>query len=347
MDFIKSQFGVEADRLDYGDIVKFFTTSKKEGTNLEFKSNNNDRRIPEKIYQTTCAMLNSSGGIIIWGAPKELKTTDGSKECVGSLTPFKERFGKEDLLRSLSDRIVPIPNGIDIYEIQENEQYLYLFQIQASEYSPHQTDNRYYMRLDTETRVAPHYFVEALFRKVKYPDLSGQIEFMNITFMDKDYHYILIQFKVILKNKSQLQNEEYPDFIISSNVGQPLESYESWPPKEKSILSTIRSAAKPLEILHYGKRIEEIYRLGLHANDISKLNNKKIKLNIFLRFGGRLSPLKYSFYAIDISFFTRMQYCEYQSYVIPTERIELLESRLVADSSFDIEEISDWPSISR
>ncbi len=346
IDFIKAQFGM--DKLIYNDVVDFFLTPKKESTSLEFKSNNGEKKIPDRIYQTICAMLNSEGGLIVWGAPTEKTNNEGEKECFGDLTPFSAKMRKEDLMRSVSDRIIPIPNNIEVCEVSDNDnrRFVYLFQIQKSEYSPHQTDNRYFMRLDTETRIAPHHFVEALFRKIRYPDLKGYLEFMNISFLDKDYQYVLIQFKVVIKNNSPLQNEEYPEFIISSNSGSPLEVDEPWPLKEKTFGMPFPTVHKPLEILYYGKRIETVFKIGLHANDLNVLRNNNTNLKIFLRFGGRYSPLKYSFYSIDLSFFVTIHYDYYQSYPIPKERIESLENKLIADSTFDMEIISNWNSVS-
>lgn len=346
VDFVKAQFGIDAAQLTYQDIVNFFAVAKIESVNLEFKSNN-DRKIPEKIYNTICAMLNSSGGLIVWGAPKETKLPTGSKECCGALTPFTEPMKREDVMRSIADKIVPIPSGIDVFEIADNARFnfIYLFQVQKSDYSPHQTDNRYYMRLDTETRIAPHYFVEALFRKVKYPDLNGRVDFLNITFMDTGFKYILIVLKVVIKNNSPLQNEEYPEYIISSNIGNLLESHESWPPRDS--FPNIRSIHKPLEILYYGKKVEALVKLGLHSYELDQLKKQEgAKLNLFLRFGRRYSPLKFSFYEIDLTFFDKLEYNQGQSYPIPAEHIQSLENKLVADASFDLEVISEWNSLS-
>ncbi|MBK8291535.1 MAG: hypothetical protein IPK96_11980 [Flammeovirgaceae bacterium] len=151
---------------------------------------------------------------------------------------------------------------------------------------------------------------------------------------------------MIIKNNSPLQNEEYPTFTISCNAGKPLEMYEDWPPIDRFNPASIRSQDNPMKILYYGKKIEETYKIGLRTIDLNRLNDKSNKLNIFLRFGGRYSPLKFSFYVVDTSFFTSMQYCELQSYPIPTEFIQSQENNLIADSDFDLDLISDWNTLS-
>jgi len=342
IDFVKTIFGVEVEKLTYGLIVDYFATPKTENTNLEFKSAKGGTKLPDNIFQAICAMLNSEGGLVIWGAPTE-KPNNGVKECIGELTPFNAQLKCTDLARSISDSIHPIPNGIEIYEIDDEDQrYVYLFQIQKSEYSPHQTDNRYYMRLDTETRIAPHYFIEALFKRIKYPNLSGELEFTNITYVEKTYEYVLIQFKATIRNNSPLQNEEYPEILVSSNAGKLLEPHEAWPPRNEFPRV---DPIKRLEILYYGKKIERTFKLGLLHDHLIQFKAKKMKLNLLLRFGGRFSPLKFSFYAIDTSFFSKDLYCDNQSYPIPNEKIEFFENKLVADSEIDMDSISDWDSI--
>ncbi|MBK8291536.1 MAG: putative DNA binding domain-containing protein [Flammeovirgaceae bacterium] len=91
IDFIKAQFGVEASTLSYEEVVDYFSIVRVEGVSLEFKSFNGEKKLPDKIYQSICAMLNSAGGLIIWGSPKEVNAT-GTKECRGDLTPVSEKI---------------------------------------------------------------------------------------------------------------------------------------------------------------------------------------------------------------------------------------------------------------
>jgi hypothetical protein len=51
-----------------------------------------------------------------------------------------------------------------------------LVDVQKSYYPPHQYDNAYFVRLDAETRKAPHAFVEALFLRREGPNLECRAE---------------------------------------------------------------------------------------------------------------------------------------------------------------------------
>jgi len=347
-DFITTYFGYAVDTLTYESIAEFFRTARDENNHLEFKSfSQKSGQIPDKIYLTICGMLNSDGGLIIWGSPQE-KPVEGKryKQCIGELVPATIDLKKDDLIRSISDSISPMPNGIQVFTKDDNKgNYVYLIQVQKSEYSPHQTGDKYYMRLDGETRVAPHYFIEALFRKIKYPDLRGCLNFDKILFTDREANFVRINFSAVVKNNSSLQNEEFPQLIISCNTGKMLRFYEKWPKEAVEIVSTVKQVPDPMNILYYGKRIESRFSLGLYKGQLDSLRQKSKPLEIVIRFGGRFSPLKLCHYRIDVEFFTKEKYCEMQAYDIPTENIYSIENILVADSTLDADTIDNWESI--
>ncbi|MEO6285564.1 MAG: ATP-binding protein [Dyadobacter sp.] len=71
-------FRKRINELTYDDIKDFFRVAQEESDKLEFKSFGSDlnSRQPEnpgqrvgRIVRTVCAMLNSMGGLIVWGAP--------------------------------------------------------------------------------------------------------------------------------------------------------------------------------------------------------------------------------------------------------------------------------------
>ena len=51
------------------------------------------------------------------------------------------------------------------------------------------------MRMDGQSRPAPHHYVEALFKQIKYPNLEGYIKFDELTLDDGTY-YLNISFIV-------------------------------------------------------------------------------------------------------------------------------------------------------
>jgi hypothetical protein len=341
INFVNLQFGVSnGNALQYSDIESYFSTSKTENNYIEFKSYGSDKNLPDKIYKAICGMLNSDGGLIIWGTPKEQKNAKGEKECVGQLEPVTLQISTDDLVRTISDTIIPTPRGIQIFRIPNNDntKYIYLIQVQKSEYRPHQANNAYYMRLDGQTKHAPHHYIEALFKQIRYPDLRGSIDFLHLTFTTQDYEYIRLDLSVSIKNNSPLQNEEFPEYRIHTNEGQLLDWHtRNWPHAENPIVSVQR--ARPMEILHYGEEVGRNYRLGLVTESVRRKNDI-IKLSLV--FGGRFAPLKITSYEINLSEFCREKYIENMSYNLNTDWIKLThENILLVDSNIDLASFSD------
>lgn len=266
---------------------------------IEFKSYNVAHGTVEKslegIKKGITAMLNSSGGIIIWGAP-EGKQVAGKKEKVfsGVLSPVSELIEKDKLINKISSAITPLPVGVNVKILQDGASYVYLFEVQKSAYSPHQLNNLYYARLDGQSQPAPHYLIEALFRKISYPDLRGYLKLTNISH-DGHNHYLDIA--IYIFNVSELQNEEDVSFRLMCDNGifvnsrnpalRHMYGFEGHQLIYKGLIN----------VLHFGAPNEHIERIALDAAQLPRFGSK---LNLYLNFGGRKSPLKSSDYVLDL-----------------------------------------------
>lgn len=192
MDYSSNFFGKKLEELTYADIVFFFNTDQDETDTIEFKSFNaahgNIEASLDGIRKGISAMLNSNGGIIIWGAP-EGRVIEGKKEKVfgGELSPVNVLIEKDRLINKISSSIIPLPVGVNVNILNDGENYIYIFEIQKSSYSPHQFKNVYYARLDGQSQPAPHYLVEALFRKITYPNIQGYIKLAEISHNGRSY----------------------------------------------------------------------------------------------------------------------------------------------------------------
>ena len=104
MNYAESYFGKSLDSLAYQDIEDFFKEAKEESTRIEFKSYAAGRgKFKDKllgVIEGLCALLNSEGGILIWGAPEGQKI-DGKKEEIfqGTLSPVDELKEKDGLIK--------------------------------------------------------------------------------------------------------------------------------------------------------------------------------------------------------------------------------------------------------
>lgn len=183
-DYINKIFGKEREQITLDDIKKYFLYPQEESSVVEFKSGEveiND------IYKEITAFLNTEGGLLIIGAPRETKKTIGKnivKICQGLLT-YSRFSGKDWLYQKIASNIVPTPTNLKISEFLTEKGNIFLIDIPQSVNPPHQcsSDGRYYLRLERDAKPAPHGIVQALFNKRKVPILKPvvKIEPINST----------------------------------------------------------------------------------------------------------------------------------------------------------------------
>jgi hypothetical protein len=173
-------------QVELKDVQDFFAEAKVETDTLEFKSfgGNEKGGLDQKyaaLFRTISGFLNSNGGLLIWGAPKdeELRRNDGLKEKLfkGELSPVPLQIEKDAFIVKAVTSISPSPQGISFHSIpMENNAWIYLIEVLPSQYPPHQYDGRYYMRLDGHNRIAPHHYIEALMKQIRMPNVTGLVQ---------------------------------------------------------------------------------------------------------------------------------------------------------------------------
>jgi hypothetical protein len=157
------------------DIEPFFGARIPEGETLEYKSGGGDLADHGDVI---ASFLNTSGGLLIVGTPQEATITlpNGKRQkiCEGDFHPVP-LTAKEDALRKLIGKIEPLPSGVRVQPVQCPEGCVLVVEVAQSQYPPHQFDHAYWVRLDGETRRAPHGFVEALFLRRRGPILACRV----------------------------------------------------------------------------------------------------------------------------------------------------------------------------
>jgi hypothetical protein len=302
MDYCTTHFGKKLSELSYEDIETYFQKENTETDQLEFKSINPNGSLDDKlkgIQKTVCAFLNSGGGLLIWGAPEGVQTA-GKKEKIftGALTPYLAVLEKDYLVNIVSDAILPLPAGIRINPIVKEGKTIVIIEVDSSDYSPHQTDNIFYMRMDGQSRPAPHHYIEALFKKIKYPNIEILLKLENATeetIEDKDYWVIAVRIGVY--NWSPLQNEEDLYYRIGTNgifeeylFDDETEDYRNDGHEYK--FENIK------RVLYYGEPVTKRFRILFEPR-----MTRSRQSQIFIFFGGRYSPMKQSKFTIDFSKF--------------------------------------------
>lgn len=216
-------FGKDLYELDYAFMQEFFSVSKEENMYLEFKSYDTRGSYKDKeeaVKKAVCGMLNSEGGIIIWGAPVEIKDQHGNTSAEGKLTPFESALDRDRLINILSSSIVPMPAGLRVQAVKnDNQQSVFIIEVEKSIEKPYQFDNRYYIRLDGQTRIAPHYLVSALMKGINFPILSGHL---RLKVIEHDGMNIILHFRNVLFNTSAYNNEINLQLRFVASVGNLL-----------------------------------------------------------------------------------------------------------------------------
>jgi predicted HTH transcriptional regulator len=161
--YVELYFGKSPADLSYQDVVDFFATPQEESDKIEFKSyhspgNENDKEKENGVIRSACGFLNSSGGLVIWGAPVG-QSVAGRTEKVftGALSPVTKLIEKDAFINRITDSIAPAPSGVNFYTLLDNGNYVYIVEVPQSEYSPHQFKNIYYMRIDVKQ--GPHHTI--------------------------------------------------------------------------------------------------------------------------------------------------------------------------------------------
>lgn len=298
--FSNNYFGKNLEELDYSDITAFFNAEKEESDKIEFKAYHpqfgNLGKNLEGVIRGICAFLNSSGGLLIWGAPLAKKLHDITI-FQGNLSPVSELLEKDSLISRISDSITPLPINININILEQDKNYIYVFEVQQSNYSPHQFKNTYWARLDGQTKPAPHYLIEALFKKITYPNIEGYINLEKFGSYDHKRSYLDIS--IIIINFSELQNE----YDVSYRVLCPQAQFEG--SLKPSLSPNYQMQGHEfinnghIKILHFGSPDKLSQKLVFDLEEIQEKNQSEI--DIVLIFGGKNSPLKFSEYKLNFS----------------------------------------------
>jgi hypothetical protein len=236
-------FGKKINELSFNDIESFFEYEQEENSILEFKSGQVEI---ESIYKEVTGFLNTEGGILIIGTPKESKK--GNKTiCKGKLTNANFK-SKDWLSQKIISNIQPNPNGIKIIEREQEGVKVFVCEIEQSYNPPHQCsiDGKYYIRLESEAKFAPHGIVSSLFNKRKLPEISVDIDVSildnlpiyhrksyEISFNIKNLnsnptdiiHYIITVYNVQTvyhKEFSKLNDAKIKKYSYSSKIDFPL-----------------------------------------------------------------------------------------------------------------------------
>ena len=297
MSIVQELLGKSVADLSFQAIESYFTDERIETDRLEFKTyraRNDDEHVKaeNKIIEAISSFLNSSGGLVIWGAAEGEKRDVGGKWVKvfkGALQPVTKEIEKDSFIRRMASLIIPTPSRVQFHPLKDNTSstpsFIYLIEVEQSPYSPHQFDKKYFMRLDGVNHPAPHHYLEALFRKITYPNLTGKILHQHCTKVGDNT--MRIMFMIEIHNLTAYQNEEnlyirvaHPNAIRNSYGHRML------PGMTNNKINDVFSHHNVSPLLFHGESLET--SLFLDYN----LSTRGMVQIISLFFGGKKSPLK-------------------------------------------------------
>lgn len=218
MKFSEQIFGKKLEEISFQDLIDFFEIEREESSKIEFKSGG--IKI-EDIYREVCAFLNTDGGILIIGTPREQKITINKntvkKVCIGNLIPSTFR-GKGWLTQKISANISPFPINIDIHEILTENGNYFILEVPQSLNPPHQcsAEGKYYIRLEDEAKPAPHGIVQSLFFKRQQPNITSKVNLLKLKHKPTDE----IEIEIEIKNDSKVPTDNISFIIEILNISE-------------------------------------------------------------------------------------------------------------------------------
>jgi len=216
MKFVETIFGKKLVEITLEDLRLFFAIEREESSKIEFKSGEVEI---EDVFREVCAFLNTDGGIIIIGAPRERKIEINKKNykrvCVGELTTSNFR-NKGWIIQKIAANISPYPSEIEIHEILTPEGNYFILDVPQSMTPPHQclNEGKYYIRLDEEAKPAPHGIVQSLFFLRQKPKISTKTELTKLNDRPLDEHEI----KINISNDSEIPTDNISYIVNIRNV---------------------------------------------------------------------------------------------------------------------------------
>lgn len=299
MTYSQLYFGKELNELTYEDIEHFFVEAKDESDKIEFKSyqNPDEKNHTEKengVIRAISGLLNSEGGLVIWGAPVGQKVADKKEKIFqGALSPSDKLVEKDSFISRVTDLITPSPKGVKFQPLQKAGQYIYIIEVDQSFYAPHQYRNVYNMRIDGQTKPAPHHFVEALFRKVSFPKLEGYLKIDSLKTEGQRY---ILQLTTMIFNKSKLQNEHEIYYRVIVTVGK-FAHYRSYNGNDRIYTMEGHELRVPnaKSTLYFNEPLSNTEVIVFNQNDLVKSN---FECEVMFYFGGKQSPLMISQYKL-------------------------------------------------
>ncbi len=340
MGLAQQLLGQDLNEVTLESITAYFHDPRTESEVIEFKSyavhgQNNHNEKQKAILKSICGMLNTEGGVIVWGAPVEQTDPETNLHyCQGILSPISQVIVHDHLMSRIIQSIHPLPKGIRLKVLPgEAGTCVCILEVEKSSYPIHRFDDRYWIRLDGQTVVAPHHFVEAIIKQVRYPTIEAYITLVSYSLEPWTLHglgfthgvnYHWIGIRHVIFNWSGLINEEDVTFTVVSEKGRFV-GYGHPGATNYRHNGRMYRPNNVHPILYYGEPLTETYFLLVDPDELEGSTT----FDVFIMVGGKKSPLKRSEYKIHLHQISPEN---------PENGLEVIvENRLVADMHVEMD----------
>lgn len=190
------RFGTSFTEITYEQIEQYFSIPREENLNFECKSFKSFEGQLQELQIEIVGFKNSDGGILIYGGPRNINHTEQLQQ---QLVPITDKLNERNILDKLISQIEPFCSGIQerlIQKIGEEKWILAILIDKTTSTAFMVKEKGFYFRTSRKARPAPHYFVEALMKRVTYPDCTTNLTITHT----RDYE---LQIKLEVFNNSR------------------------------------------------------------------------------------------------------------------------------------------------
>ncbi|WP_025741926.1 AlbA family DNA-binding domain-containing protein [Aquimarina pacifica] len=186
MRYSEKFFGKPLEQVTFDDVVRFCDKEPEERLHLEFKSSTNKVKDDiSKLTKDVCAFLNTEGGLLIYGAPR-----DKDNKPKGPF--FFTKMIVNDLSKSLSDTLDPYHIDIRCHQIEIEGGNVILIDVPKSDELHQIVTKGFYIRVGEQSKPASTKLIESRLQKNLIPDLEikykiTKIPFYNLLSFDKGF----------------------------------------------------------------------------------------------------------------------------------------------------------------
>ncbi|PKB16699.1 helix-turn-helix domain-containing protein [Flavobacterium sp. 5] len=154
----------------------------EESLHLDYKASGSFGKQNDKtseISKDVSAMANADGGILIYGIIED----ENNKHLPKEIQPIKRKeYPKEWLEQIINDKIQPRINGIEIFSISiENEYVIYIVEIPKSDTAHQAADKKYYKRFNFLSTAMHDYEIRDIFNRAKNPQIHLEFKYLHQT----------------------------------------------------------------------------------------------------------------------------------------------------------------------